>query len=153
MDFLMLSGMLLQNFLICTSSVIDLWPCLSIYLICMLSSALANWWTPMCLPSLFGVIVSDAFHRRSLWMDGIRKVLRASMDLKKVWSLYCWSCWHWWYRPNALCLTLNATNSKGLLLFKSISLDVKNLYNSFTDPWNLCEFFHLLSSLSSVSGG
>ena len=32
-------------------------------------------------------------------------------------------------------------------------MNAKNLSSAFTHPSNLCEFFHLLSSPSSVSGG
>ena len=89
MDFLMMSGMFLSNFLIVTSSVIDLRPCLSINLLCMLSSALPNRCTPMYLPSLLGVIVCHCFHKRSLLMNGISNFRRASMNLKKVWFFFC----------------------------------------------------------------
>ena len=48
-------------------------------------------------------------------------------------------------------VTLNPKNSQALLSLNSISLHVKNVFNAFTYPSNLCEFFHLLTSLFKVS--
>ena len=153
MDSLMMSGMLFRNFLIVTSSVIDLQPCLSINSRCMLSSALAKRCTPARLPSLFGVTVCHSFHTRYILIDGIRMVCRANMNLTQVWSFSCPFLWNWLWMTNALFITLNPTNYKALLSFKSISLNVKNLSNTFTHWSNLCEFFHLLSCPCRVSGG
>ena len=50
-------------------------------------------------------------------------------------------------------VSLNPTNSRAIRSLSSISLNAKNLCYAFTYPSNLCEFFHLLLSASSVSSG
>ena len=153
MDFLMMSEILFKNVLILTASVIDLRPCLWISLLYMSSNARSMGKTLICWPYLSGVIVFHAFHRRALLMDGIRDFRRASMNLLNAWSFSCSSPRNWLASTSEQLVTWQGMNSKSLVLFRSISLYAKNLHNAFTHPPNLCEFFHLLSLPSRVSGG